>query len=119
MAEAFLNRLFGDRYRASSGGTEPTSINPNAIAVMKELGYDLSGNRAKSVDDFLGEKFDLVVTLCSEAEESCPFIPGARAYEHHEFRDPGSCQGSENEVLDCVRRIRDEIREWVETRFKD
>ncbi len=117
MAEAFLKSLYGDRFEVWSGGTEPTSINPNVVMVMKEIGFDLSQARAKSVDEFLEKKPDLVVTLCGRAEETCPFIPGAGEYEHHEFPDPRACRGTEEAILACVRRIRDEVREWVQLRF--
>jgi arsenate reductase len=119
MAEAFLNSLYGDRYKASSAGTEPGKINPHVVTVMKEIGHDLSNNRTKSVDVFLGEQIDLVVTLCDQAQETCPFFPGARKYDHQGFPDPESCSGSEGQVLACVRRIRDTIRDWVRVRFKD
>ncbi len=119
MAEAFLKSQYGDRFEVWSGGTEPTTVNPHVITVMKEIGFDLSQNRAKSVDEFLTRKPDLVVTLCGQAEETCPFIPGASEYEHHEFPDPWACKGSDEEILACVRRIRDEVRDWVGMRFKD
>lgn len=118
MAEAFLNSLYGNRYMASSAGTEPGKINPHVVTVMKEIGYDLSNNRTKSVDEFLGDRFDLVVTLCDQAQETCPFFPGARKYLHESFDDPSSCVGSEAEILACVRRIRNEIRDWVAQSFK-
>ena len=118
MDEAFLNSICGHLYEARSAGTEPTVVNPMVVTAMKEIGYDLSRNRAKSTDEFLEEKFDLVVTLCAPAQESCPFFPGAVKYEHHDFDDPAGCQGTERRVLACVRRIRNEIREWVGVRFK-
>lgn len=117
MAEAFLNSLYGDRYEASSAGTEPGRINPHVVTVMKASGYDLSNNRTKSVDEFIGQKIDLVVTLCDEAQEACPFFPGARKYDHQSFPDPGACSGSEEQVIACVRRLRDKIRDWVRMRF--
>jgi arsenate reductase len=119
MAEAFLNALPGVRHEASSGGTEPGTVNPYVVTVMKEIGFDLSSNRAKSIDEFAGRKFDLVVTLCSQDQEACPFFPGAAEYEHREFDDPAACAGTEEEILSCVRRIRDEVREWVGMRFQD
>ena len=117
MAEAFLNSIYGDRYEASSAGTEPAKINPNVVAAMKETGLDLSKNRAKSVDEFMGQKLDLIVTLCDQAQETCPFFPGGKKYSHQSFRDPSSCAGSDEEILACVRRIRDEIQAWVRQQF--
>jgi arsenate reductase len=118
MAEAFLNSIYGDRYEASSAGTEPAEINPRVVAAMKEIGLDLSPNRSKSVDEFLGQELDLIVTLCDQAQETCPFFPGGKKYSHQGFQDPGSCEGSEEEIMDCVRRIRDDIRDWVRRQFK-
>jgi arsenate reductase len=117
MAEAFLNSIYGDRYEASSAGTEPTKINPHVVAAMKEIGLDLSTQRAKSVDEFMGQKLDLIVTLCDQAQEICPFFPGGKQYSHQSFKDPATCSGSENEIMDCVRRIRDEISAWVRRYF--
>lgn len=117
MAEAFLKAAAGDRYDALSAGTEPRPVNPRVIAVMGEAGIDISANRSKNVDEFLDQKFDQVVTLCDSAKESCPFFPGAKSYLHQEFTDPSSCAGSETEILDCVRRIRDEIKGWVGRTF--
>jgi arsenate reductase len=118
MAEAFLNGLAGDKYEAMSAGTEPRPLNPRVVTVMREAGIDISGHRSKSVDEFLDQKFDLVVTLCDSARESCPFFPGAKSYLHQEFTDPSSCTGSETEILACVRRIRDEIKSWIDRTFR-
>lgn len=117
MAEAFLNSTYGDRYEASSAGTEPAKVNPHVVATMKEVGLDLSNNRAKSVDEFMGQKLDLIITLCDQAQETCPFFPGGKKYLHQSFADPSACAGSEEEILACVRRIRDEIRAWVRQDF--
>jgi arsenate reductase len=117
MAEAFLNSIYGDRYEAWSAGTEPARINPHVVAAMKEIGFDLSKNRAKSVDEFMGQKLDLIITLCDNAQETCPFFPGGKKYSHQSFRDPGACAGSEEEILACVRLIRDEISAWVRQDF--
>lgn len=117
MAEAFLKAAYGDRFEVMSGGTEPSVVNPNVVTVMREIGFDLSRNRSKSVDEFAGQKLNLVITLCGQNEETCPFIPGADDYEHHEFEDPAACAGTETEILACVRRIRDEVRDWVRQRF--
>lgn len=117
MAEAFLNALLGDRYEAYSAGTAPTEVNPNAIKAMQEIGIDISGRRSKGVEEFLGQRFDQIVTVCDNAKESCPFFPGGANYVHKNFQDPSTCQGSELDVLDCVRRIRDEIKDWIVQSF--
>jgi len=113
MAEAFLKALFGDRYEAYSAGTAPTEVNPYAIKAMQEVGIDISRCRSKGVEEFIGQRFDHVVTVCDDAKEACPFFPGAANYIHKSFPDPSSCEGSEQEILDCVRRVRDEIKDWI------
>ncbi|MEW5901331.1 MAG: arsenate reductase ArsC [Acidobacteriota bacterium] len=118
MAEAFLNALAGDRYEAVSAGTEPRPINPHVITAMREAGIDISHRRSKSVDEFLDLKFDLVVTLCDSAKESCPYFPGGASRIHQSFPDPSGCRGAEPEILECVRRIRDDIKNWIVQAFK-
>jgi len=117
MAEAYLNRLHGDRYEAHSAGVTPTRINPYVVKVMAEDGVDLSGVRSKSVKEYLDRDFDIVVTVCDDARESCPVFPGDELV-HHGFRDPSTLKGSEDEVLAQVREIRDEIKKWVKEYFK-
>jgi arsenate reductase len=117
MAEAYLNKLHGDRYRASSAGTHPTRINPHVVKVMAEEGIDLSAARSKSVEEYLDGNFDLVVTVCDNAREECPIFPGDELI-HHAFRDPSTLRGSEEEVLAQVRMIRNEIKGWVKEYFK-
>ena len=116
MAEAYLNRLYGDRYRAHSAGTHPTRINPYVVKVMAEEGIDLSDARSKSIEEYLDWDFDLVVTVCDNAREACPIFPGDELV-HHSFKDPSSLEGNEDEVLRQVREIRDEIKEWVKEYF--
>jgi arsenate reductase len=117
MAEGLVNALYADRYRAFSAGTEPSAVNPYAVRVMKEMGIDLLGHRSKSVDEFLDQDLDYVVTVCDHAKESCPFFPGDRKPMHKGFRDPSSATGTEEEKLAVFRRVRDEIRAWVEKTF--
>ncbi len=113
MAEASLNALLGDRYEAFSAGTAPTAVNPYAVKAMAEAGIDISHHRSKGVEEFLGQSFDHVVTVCDNAKETCPFFPGGANRIHKSFPDPSSCEGSEQEILDCVRRVRDEIKDWI------
>lgn len=113
MAEGLLNHLYGDKYEAYSAGTQPTMVNPYAIRVMREIGIDISHQRSKNVQEFLGQDIDYVVTVCDHAHETCPFFPGGRIKMHQGFKDPSSSMGSEKEILKEFRRIRDEIRDWL------
>jgi arsenate reductase len=113
IAEGFVMALFGDYYEAYSGGIEPTEINPYAIQVMQEVGIDISHHHAKSVNDFLDKKMEYVVTVCDQAQSSCPFFPGAKTYIHKGFQDPSELTGNENEILEQIRKIRDEIKTWI------
>jgi arsenate reductase len=114
MAEGLVNHLWSTRFRAFSAGTEPGTVNPNAIAAMKEIGIDISGARSKSVNKFVGKPFDLVVTVCDQAKQNCPFFPGAREYIHRSFEEPSGKTGSEVEILRLFREIRDDIKSWLE-----
>jgi arsenate reductase len=116
MAEAFLNKLCGDRFKAESAGITPTRINPYVARVMAEVGTDLSGHRSKSIMEFQGRNFEYVVTVCDQAREACPFFPGEKEI-NKSFPDPSSFTGTEEEILMKVRAVRDEIREWVEGTF--
>jgi arsenate reductase len=115
MAEGLVNALYADRFEAVSGGTEATRVHPAAIKVMAEIGIDISGHRSKSIDEFKEHRFDYVVMVCDDKQADCPFFPGGKEYIHHAFDDPAACAGTEEEVLACFRRSRDEIRAWIET----
>lgn len=117
MAEALLRSLYGHRYAAFSGGTQPSHINPLAIKTMQEIGIDLSNHRAKSVMEFKGQAFDVVITVCDHAKEACPFFPGAREYLHETFEDPSQFAGDEQAKLEKFRNVRDKIKTWVENKF--
>ena len=117
MAEGFVNALYRDRYRAFSAGTEPSNVSPYAVRVMREIGIDISDHRSKSVDEFLDQDLDYVVTVCDHAKEACPFFPGGRKALHKGFQDPASVAGTDEEKLSLFRRVRDEIRDWVEKSF--
>jgi arsenate reductase len=114
MAEGLVNSLYGDRFQAFSGGTEATRVHPAAIKVMAEVGVDISGHRSKSIDEFMDQRFDFVVMVCDDSRAECPFFPGGKEYIHHAFEDPAACQGTDEEILSCFRRSRDEIRAWIE-----
>ncbi|MFQ6038287.1 MAG: arsenate reductase ArsC [Candidatus Aminicenantales bacterium] len=117
MAEGLVRSLFGDRIEPASAGTEPSRLHPYAVRVMAEIGIDISRHKAKSLQDFLGEKFDTVVTVCDQAQEACPSFPGARETLHKSFPDPSAAQGSEEGVLEVFRRVRDDIKSWVVEMF--
>lgn len=117
MAEGFLNALYGDRYEAFSAGIEPDEVNPYVITGMAEVGIDVSRHRSKSLDEFHGKQFDVVVTVCDHAKEVCPFFPGETIL-HVSFKDPSRLKGNDNMILQEVRRIRDEIKDWVLNTFK-
>jgi arsenate reductase len=115
MAEALWRHLGGGRWEAHSAGSRPAGyVHPLAIRAMAEIGIDLAGARSKSVDEFTGEPFDLVVTVCDSARETCPALPGARRTVHWPFEDPAEAVGSEEERLEEFRRIRDRIRARIE-----
>jgi arsenate reductase len=116
MAEAFLNKLCGDKYEAKSAGVTPTQINPYVAKVMAEMGIDLSTHRSKSIMEFEGKTFDYVVTVCDPARENCPFFPGKIEMDKS-FPDPAAFTGTEEEILPKVRVVRDEIKNWVENTF--
>lgn len=119
MAEAFLRAIYGDRFDAYSAGTEPAGVNPFAIEVMREVGIDISHQRSKSIDEFLDKKFDYVITVCDKASESCPQFPGGRIRIHKAFDDPSHFKGTREESLKEFRRVRDEIRKWIEEYFSN
>jgi arsenate reductase len=113
MAEALVNHDLAGKYEAFSAGTEPSSVNPLAIGVMKELGIDISQKRSKGLDEFAGQKFDLVITLCSQADEVCPVFFGGTRKIHMGFPDPTAAAGSDEEKLAAFRKARDQIRDQV------
>jgi arsenate reductase len=109
MAEGLLRARGGSRYEAFSAGTEATAVRPEALQVMAELGIDISGQRSKRLDRYLGDAFDWVITVCDRARESCPVFPGATQSLHWDFDDPAAVDGADEVRLAAFRRIRDEI----------
>ena len=118
MAEGLLRHAAGNRFEVHSAGTHPSSVRPEAIEVMREIGVDISGQRSKSVDEFTGREFDCVITVCDNAKENCPVFPGKSERLHWSFDDPAAASGDEQRRLEVFRRVRDEIkdrfREWLE-----
>jgi len=111
MAEGLLRHDAGSVYEVFSAGTKPTRVRPEAVAVMHEAGIDISGHRSKSVDEFLGQDFDYVITVCDNAKEICPVFSAKTRHIHWSIEDPAAAQGSEEERLAAFRRVRDELRE--------
>lgn len=117
MAEAFLNKLGGDKFEAESAGLEPGNLNPLVVEAMQEAGIDISKNLTKDVFDFYkqGKRFEYVITVCDEASgEKCPFFPGMKSKIHWSFKDPSSFQGTHDEKLAQIRTVRDAIKKKVE-----
>jgi arsenate reductase (thioredoxin) len=111
MAEGLLRHDGGPAFEVFSAGTKPSQVRPEAIEAMKEVGIDISSHRSKSVDEFAGQEFDYVVTVCDNAKESCPVFPGKTERIHWSFEDPAAVDGDWETRLAAFRRIRDEIRE--------
>jgi arsenate reductase (thioredoxin) len=114
MAEGLLRHLAGDRFEAMSAGTEATSVRPLAVKAMEELGIDISGQTSESLDGYLEEPLDYVITVCDAANEACPFFPGAANRLHWSFEDPSKADGTEEECLAVFRAVRDQLRERIE-----
>jgi arsenate reductase len=117
IAEGLLKSLYGDYYDVYSAGNNPTNVNPFAIKVMAEIDIDISENRSKSLKEFEGLEFDYVVTVCGGEGQACPFFSGGKTYLHESFKDPTEVDGTDKEKLDSYRRIRDEIKVWIEKTF--
>ena len=114
MAEGLLRHLAGNNFEVMSAGTEATHVRPLAIRAMDELGIDISGQESKTLDRYLGDTFDYVVTVCDDATEACPVFPGAKRRLHWSFEDPAQARGSEEERLRVFQSVRDEIKERIE-----
>ena len=114
MAEGLLRHDAGDRFEVESAGTKASSVRPEAVAAMSEIGIDISGHRSKHVDEFSGQRFDYVITVCDNARETCPVYFGSAEKLHHSFEDPPpQTVGTEEERLTIFRRVRDELRGWL------
>jgi arsenate reductase (thioredoxin) len=117
MAEALLNKIYGDRYTAFSAGSDPTQMDPLVVSVMREIGIDVRNYRSKGLDVFKDYSPDYVVTVCDQAKESCPYFPGGKLHLHKGFFDPSEFKGKSEDVINGYRRIRDEIKNWIEKEF--
>ena len=110
MAEGLLRHDAGEKFEVESAGVISSFVRPQAIRAMNEIGIDISGHRSKSVDEFSGQEFDYVITVCDNAKENCPVFPGKTVRLHWSFDDPAEAAGTEAEKLAVFRRVRDEIR---------
>lgn len=118
MAEAWLRELKGDQYQAYSAGLEAHGINPNVVKVMSEAGIDVSHQQSTLLQDIQQQDFDYVITVCSHAHESCPIFPGNATVKHISFDDPPKMAEQFNDPqqkLECYRRVRNQIRDFIET----
>jgi arsenate reductase len=113
MGEGLFRAEAGAGYDVFSAGTKPSAVRPEAIAVMREIGIDISAHRSKSVDEFAGQAFDVLVTVCDGARDNCPVFPGATARIHWSLEDPAAVDGTEEERLAAFRRVRDQLRDLV------
>jgi arsenate reductase len=113
MAEGMLRAWAGDRFEVASGGTETTGVRPEAIEVMGELGVDISGHASKTIEQFMGQPWDFLIPVCEEANEACPYIPGAKTVLRWSLDDPSAATGTEEQRLAEFRRVRDELATQV------
>jgi arsenate reductase (thioredoxin) len=117
MAEGLLRARYGNRYEVFSAGTRQSKVSARAIAVMKEMGIDISNHRSKTIAEIKGIPIDLAVTLCDNAHAICPIFPDAKKTIHHGFFDPHLTSGPEENVLDGYRNVRDDIAAWIDATF--
>ncbi len=117
MAEGLLRAMGGNEYEVHSAGTHPSLVRPQAIEVMKEIGIDISSQYSKSLDEFVTQSFDYVITVCDNAKEICPFFAGAKEMLHWSIEDPVGVRGTEEMQLEAFRKARDEIRKRIEKTF--
>jgi len=119
MAEGLLRALGGDRFEALSAGTEATSVRPEAIRVMDEIGIDISRQESKTLQPFLGQSLAWLITVCDQARESCPTLPGVAQQSHWSIDDPSAVRGSDEDRMDAFRQARDVLRARIQTFVRD
>ena len=113
MAEGLLRHEAADRFEVFSAGTHPSLVRPEAIAVMSEIGIDISAHRSKSVDEFVGQELDIVITVCDNAKETCPVFPSKTQRLHWPFEDPAAVEGTEDARKAAFRKTRDRIHDRI------
>lgn len=109
MAEGLLRDMAGNRFEVFSAGTHPTGLNPRAVKAMAELDIDISEYKSKSIDEFLHHDFDYVITVCDSARETCPVFPNSTESLHWSFEDPAIARGTEEQVMNVFRKVREQI----------
>ena len=119
MAEGLVNHDLAGQVKAYSAGVSPKTVNPRAVAAMRELGMDISRHYSKSVDDLPEKDFGLVITVCDQAQEQCPLFPGETEVIHVGFPDPAKATGTEEEIMVEFRRVRDDMREQLVALLKE
>ena len=117
MAEGLLRAKYGERFEVFSAGTRPSQVSSRAIRVMQEIGIDISHHRSKSLDEMSGMTFDLAVTLCDRANQVCPVVTCAKKTMHYGFPDPHLTPGSEDDLMEGYRKVRDDIGAWIDKTF--
>lgn len=118
MAEGILRELGKGKYQVFSAGTVATLVRPQAITVMKEIGIDISKQKSKTLQQYLDDEFDEVITVCDQANESCPVFTKAKKRSHWSFPDPSKTEGTEEQILAVYRQVRDAIRKKIESEFQ-
>lgn len=113
MAEGLMRHFRGNEFEVFSAGVEPKGVHPQAIAAMREIGVDISGQQSKHVDALPEKEFDCIITLCDHAAQNCPVFLGKGVRLHHGFSDPAAVQGSDHEVLEAFRKVRDELKQFI------
>jgi arsenate reductase (thioredoxin) len=113
MAERLMLHFRGDEFEVFSAGVEPKGVHPQAIAAMKEIGVDISRQQSKHVNDLPVKEFDYIITLCDHAAQNCPVFLGKGVRLHQGFSDPAAVQGSDHEVLEAFRKVRDELQQFI------
>ena len=113
MAEGLLKHICQDKYDVYSAGTHPSTVRPEAIKAVAELGLDISNNRSKSTDEFADQEIDFVLTVCDNAQENCPYFPATTKLVHHAFEDPAGVEGDEETRLNAFRKVRDKINSYL------
>lgn len=114
IAEGYLRHFAQERANVYSAGIETHGVNPKAIAVMLEDGINISHHTSNNIDEYSNIHFDYVITVCDNAKENCPFFPTTAKKLHHNFPDPAKATGTEQEVLDQFRNVREQIKEYVQ-----
>ncbi|MBD3167851.1 MAG: arsenate reductase [candidate division Zixibacteria bacterium] len=119
MAEGLLREMSNGQFEVYSAGTSPSFVNPLAIGVMGELGIDISEQRSESIDDYIGDEFDYVITVCGRAEEECPMFPGNAEKIHWPIDDPAEANGTEDNILKAFREARDDLKRRIESFIRE